>query len=85
MPDTHVDHQPTKLDRKVTFRAPAPLLIDQFVSQVCRALAESGDNSTLDPEVVSGFSNFIKLMAKVKSKELNGEIGEQIDKREQEG
>jgi len=58
-----------------TFQPPESSLIDQFSRNTCRALAELDGESGFDLEVISGFSNFVKLMAKVKSKELNGEIG----------
>jgi hypothetical protein len=70
--------------KKVTYHPPEPVLIDQFANRVCHAMAERGDDRVLDPEVVNGFSSFIKLIARVKSKELNGEIGKPIDKGEQE-
>lgn len=83
-PNANAHNQREGLDRKITYHPPEPMLIDRFASNVCRAMAERGGESTVDPEVVSGFSSFIKLVAKVKSKELNGEIGAVIDKPEQE-
>lgn len=87
MPDDSYGDSATKgegLSQKLIYQPPAPTLIDRFASIVCNAMAENGDVSIADPDVVSGFSNFMKLIAKVRSKELNGEIGAVIDKQKQE-
>ena len=46
-------------------------------------MAKDCEGDGLDPEVISGFSNFMKLVARMRAKELNGETRDLIDKHPQ--
>lgn len=58
--------------RLITYTPPTDDAVDHFVQEASRRLAAiSGDTRYLDPEVTWGFAEFIKLIGRIKARQLN--------------
>jgi len=81
--DTNLAQGLESVNRKITYHPPDSQILEQFARDVCRELAKDCEGDRLDPEVISGFSNFMKLVARMRAKELNGQTRDLIDKHRQ--
>lgn len=58
--------------RAITYTPPADHAVDRLVQEASRRLATmSGDMRYLDPDVIWGLSEFIKLIGRIKARQLN--------------
>jgi len=69
----------TTQQKHVVYCPPSWETIQRYAREVGQALARSGDPTFADPEVSRGLANFIQVIASIRAKQLNGELGK-VDK-----
>lgn len=62
--------QPGTNDRKVVVCPPTPQRIEQYTRAVCRALSENHGQEYCNPDVVAGFTAFVKLVVRIRARQL---------------
>jgi hypothetical protein len=66
---------------KIRFVPPEAKSIDRFARDVCHQLVQNGDSAFSDPDVVSGFADFLSFIAEVVAKHLNQGHDEFLDEK----
>jgi hypothetical protein len=67
-------------NERVTYIPPSQKQIEQFAQEVCQTLAQAGDEIYLQPEVISGFADFLGFAAELLAKSLSKGHDELLDK-----
>lgn len=66
--------------RRIIYEPPPREFIEQFSRDVCEALAQQGDASFENPEVVAGLADFLYLLATIIARKLNDAPPDFVDK-----
>jgi hypothetical protein len=72
-------NQNSQIDRKVVYYPPSEQLINRFAREVCTQLAQNGNDVYIKPEVVSGFAQFLNVIAQITAKCLNEDHTDLLD------